>query len=270
MTRNLHPTVPSESRDPLEYEKLRELNDTINDLLLNSRLFPALPIHQTESATALNIRAISRIKLFCAQIKIHQLHAFQEGPSLFQQGSPVTSDQSNPFSPIAVLGSDKMQEEPPPPIPLPSAVPHELPRFASIVESSTNICLRAALSISNIILNLPNLSSTYAPSYTSSHYPPGLGLDTSGALLLATPLVLPCLVESSRVMLKVGYKTHLTQRIPNGVQIYSSADKLVRELRKGLDYIVVSITNHVPAFEALKGARDEIQGVYNAAFGPNE
>lgn len=90
-------------------------------------------------------------------------------------------------------------------------------------------------------------------------------------------------------MFMIFYKARVANQVSPDVEteiVSDSIDRLVEELRQGLQRIIGAVSNYSLAFEALDGMRgnftfnsyfftitnlalDEIQGAYQTAFPPN-
>ncbi|KAL4891461.1 hypothetical protein BDV59DRAFT_181794 [Aspergillus ambiguus] len=290
------------SNMPYIYHRMKGLDDTINTMLAQSKMLPvSSPPNDiddwSECATALGIRAISRIKLFSAQIKVHQSQAFLDN-SIFTRrqydlmGNTLQGSACAAFTQSDLLwDSDYFRGDIPqsqgsspsgswsfssayqdyPTTPMTSTTQTELP-FS--VKYSAKVCLRAALAMSHMIQLLPGPDSLY----TLVDGSPGrernndrFRLSTISHFPLAMPSFACCLTQGSYIMSTICYKARMAQRVspdlePSAHGSVAASDQLVEQLKKGLECIVATMAKHAVVFEALRAIRDEIDCAYQRAF----
>ncbi|KAG2421249.1 hypothetical protein HFD88_000865 [Aspergillus terreus] len=274
---------------PYIYHRMKGLDETIITMLAQSQLLPVIsPSFDvddwSECATAMSIRAISRIKLFSAQIKVHQSQAFLDS-SIFsrrpydhsvcfgQGGMGTTSLSGDSLWDVDYYPGDMTQSQASSPVssswsfsstyqdystaPMQN-IQTELP-FS--VKHSAKVCLNAALAMSHMVQILPSQHPFYASANDPSllHFP------------LAIPSFASCLAQGSYIMSTICYKARMAQRAypeldPGTCSSVAASDQLVEQLKRGLQCIIATMAKHAIAFEALRGIRDEIECAYQRAF----
>ncbi|KAJ5620628.1 transcriptional regulator family: Fungal Specific TF [Penicillium lagena] len=291
------------------FERMQHLDGWINSVLTQIDLLPPIPQETgfgdyQETMTAHTIRAISRIKLSSAQIKVHRFRAFSDIPIFIKKHCDLTA-AANPNAPKtdAVIKSpmsgnghaglqclnnniDPFQRASsteyltPPDSSTsseirPSSIP-QYPRhpftsgFPYSCEHSAKVCLGAALVISRMLKALPLPQPLLDPQYQhDQRHQQQQQHYYSGSLPRTMPYFACCLMHSSYTLLMVFYKARVAKRLsPDSENDYveGSTDQLIAEIRQGLQHIIAASSNYSLAFEALDGMRDEIKGAYQAAF----
>ncbi|KAJ5246205.1 hypothetical protein N7468_001188 [Penicillium chermesinum] len=290
--------LSSQSTMHYMFERMQQLDSWTNSVLSQAEVLP-IPLQDNdigdchESTTARSIRSIAHIKLSSAQIKTHRFRAFSDIPIFIKKHCDLTA-ATNPGSiqdnKIQGLSSahqphniscscsslDQFQRASSaeymtpsdsstssdihPNIPQYPQIPFA-PGFPYSPQQSAKICLRAALVISRTFESLP-----YPQPLTSSHH------NRSPQRLPRTmPSFACCLMQSSYAMFMIFYKASVAKQFSPSSErdlMGDSTDRLIEELRQGLEKIIVAVSNYSMAFEALDGMRDEIQGAYQTAF-PN-
>ncbi|KAF9885345.1 hypothetical protein FE257_012962 [Aspergillus nanangensis] len=300
-TVDLNRCLSTGSNIPYMYHRMKGLDDTINTMLSQSQMLPVTSPcleggDKSECATALGIRAVSRIKLFSAQIKVHQSQAFLDNPIFSRRQYEVSAYPTPPGTACATLHcqdamcqmeyfsgdaipsnvsspvwspwtpSPVYRERPPTP---PSSVQTELP-FS--VKHSAKVCLRAALAMSYMFQLLPNPNSIYALADGNfGRGPQSVQSNAINHFPLAMPSFACCLAQGSYIMSTICYKARMARRVApelnsGACSTHSASDQLVEELRKGMECIIAAVGNHAVAFEAMRGIRDEIESAYYKAF----
>ncbi|KAJ6099657.1 hypothetical protein N7467_001192 [Penicillium canescens] len=240
----------------------------------------------SEIITAKSIRAMSRIKLSSARIKIHRFRAFSNIPIFIKKHCDLAvayTDESNSHTDGNAVVAQAETENP-------SCPCSNLKPFqdASAVESSfqpsnsnadssatqgpfslnfpyscqysTKICYQAAIVISKMFESLP------IPHPLQKPYQQQLN---RRILPRTMPSFACCLMQSSYAMLMLFYKARVGVGFwsgPDGKSTESSLAEHISELRYGLRRTITAASNYSQAFEALNGMRDEIRGAYETAF----
>ncbi|RAH69592.1 uncharacterized protein BO66DRAFT_98504 [Aspergillus aculeatinus CBS 121060] len=308
------------------FERMQQLDSWASSALAQSNLLPIVPQTMScrgdlESITAQSIRAISRIKLSSAQIKIHRFRAFSDIPIFIKKHcdltaatttttnsipietikSPATQDSitrvgcacssldmfqqsSSDYTPSSASSTSSDFSSLPPQYSFTNEFPYSS-------QHSAKICLRASLLISQMFHCLPIpqplLSDDRQPS------PPGLQQLLPSQLPRTMPSFACCLMQGSYAMLMIFYKARVEKQMTppdygGGGGSSSPSDRLIEEIRQGLERIIAAATNYAIAFEALDGMRgthnpyltprarrpflrankllDEIEGAYHTAF----
>ncbi|KAL6695507.1 hypothetical protein J3F84DRAFT_374555 [Trichoderma pleuroticola] len=192
-----------------------------------------------ESATAEVMRRLSQIRLSSTRIRLHRFQAFSDTP-LFTENhcdltvpntlntcSSITSDAEASIAAYAVLQS---------------------PPFT--YDRSTEICVASALTIARQLQRLPTPKTS------------------DGVMNRAMPTCTCCAMQASYVLLMQFYKL---RAMPHAARISSGdlsvdTERLIDELRHGLEDIVGAMNNFATCFEAIAGMRDEIEIAYHIAF----
>ncbi|KAL6861963.1 hypothetical protein J3F83DRAFT_746297 [Trichoderma novae-zelandiae] len=194
----------------------------------------------SESTTAEVMRRLSRIRLSSTRIRLHRFQAFSDTP-LFSENhcdlrTPNTHHASATLThePEASITTYNMLQSPP-----------------FTYDQSTEICVASALTIARQLQRLPSpRTSTGAPSPR------------------AMPTCTCCAMQASYVLLMQFYKLHATSQVGRTVlrDLPVDTERLVAELRHGLEDILAAMNNFATAFEAIAGMRDEIEIAYHIAF----
>ncbi|RAL13972.1 uncharacterized protein BO97DRAFT_16167 [Aspergillus homomorphus CBS 101889] len=278
------------------FERMQQLDSWAGSALAQSNLLPIVPQPMTcggdiESITAQSIRSISRIKLSSAQIKIHRFRAFSDIPIFIKKHCDLTAaTTTSPVSADAVKSPatqdgitrvgcscsslDMFQQSPSEYTP--SSASSTSSEFSSIPQysftsgfpyssqHSAKICLRASLLISQMFHCLP----LPQPLQDNCHPQQGLQL-LSSQLPRTMPSFACCLMQGSYAMLMIFYKARVEKQMTpdyGSDNMSSPSDRLIEEIREGLERIIATASNYALAFEALDGMRDEIEGAYHTAF----
>ncbi|PYI27035.1 C6 zinc finger domain protein [Aspergillus indologenus CBS 114.80] len=292
------------------FERMQQLDSWASSALAQSNLLPIVPQTMScqgdlESTTAQSIRAISRIKLSSAQIKIHRFRAFSDIPIFIKKHcdltaaatttnsipvetveSPATQDgitrvgcscssldmfqqSSSEYTPSSASSTSSEFSSLPPQYSFTNDFPYSS-------QHSAKICLRASLLISQMFHCLPIPQPLLADDRQQS--PPGLQQLLPSQLPRTMPSFACCLMQGSYAMLMIFYKARVEKQLTppdygGGSSSSSSSnlrtspsDRLIEEIRQGLERIIAAATNYAIAFEALDGMRDEIEGAYHTAF----
>ncbi|QYS99597.1 hypothetical protein H0G86_006719 [Trichoderma simmonsii] len=181
-----------------------------------------------ESATAEVMRRLARIRLSSTRIRLHRFQAFSDTP-LFAENhcdlsvpntlNTASSVTSNAEASIAAYN---MIQSPP---------------FTN--DQSTEICVASALTIARQLQRLPTPKTS------------------DGVICRAMPTCTCCAMQASYVLLMQFYKLHA---IPHAAQISSGdlsvdTERLIGELRHGLEDIIGAMNNFAVSFEAIAGMR---------------
>lgn len=138
------------------------------------------------------------------------------------------------------------------------------PGFPFTSQHSAKVCLRAALIISHMFQSLPyplpfRHSNQAGPGSQLEPYPDPAMLDPRTQLPRTMPSFACCAMQSSYALLMLFYKTRVAKQGPSDAERDnenpSSTERLVDELRHGLERIIGAVTNYSRAFEALDGMR---------------
>lgn len=144
--------------------------------------------------------------------------------------------------------------------------------FPFAEQQSSLICLKSALALARAFESLAS---------PGSKYPIGSVLATQATNSPATTHIVPYFacgaMQGSYVLLMIHYQLdaallsnqvssyrHLLHR-PEPTSEVQDAERLLRELRQGVESILGSMTS-ANMFEGVSGMRQEIQAVYHAAF----
>ncbi|KAJ5769937.1 uncharacterized protein N7511_001988 [Penicillium nucicola] len=278
------------------FQEMQRLDTWAKSLLVQVDQLPTLAdkpdgSEYHEIITAKSVRAMSRIKLSSAHIKIHRFRAFSDIPIFIKKHCDLAvayTDDSNTQTDGNAVVSQAETENPScscsslKPFQNASSVESSfqsvhsnpvsstirgpfLPEFPYSVQESTRICYRAAITISKMFESLP------IPHPLQKSYRQQL---IGGMLPRTMPSFACCLMQSSYAMLMLFYKA----RVGLGVNFGSGSDQgstvpshaeHITELRNGLRRTITAAANYSQAFEALngmKGKLDEIRGAYETAF----
>ncbi|GKZ20073.1 hypothetical protein AbraCBS73388_005250 [Aspergillus brasiliensis] len=272
------------------FERMQQLDAWASSVLAQSNLLPILPQSmacggEIELTTAQSIRAISRIKLSSAQIKVHRFRAFSDIPIFIKKHCDLTSANSSNAMPsnaaknsrsqggISNIGCscslEPFQQAPSDNSSSSSSVASDVQQYPFMqgfpysVQHSAKMCLRASLLISRMFYSLPLPQPLLDECQTQQ----GLHM-LPNQLPRTMPSFACCLMQGSYAMLMIYYKARVERRItPDiGNDTPNPSDRLIEEIRKGLERIIATVTNYAIAFEALDGMRDEIECAYHTAF----
>ncbi|GFF41489.1 maltose fermentation regulatory protein MAL13 [Aspergillus udagawae] len=290
------------------YERMQQLDAWASSAIAQSNLLPMVPQSmgcgdEVEYTTAHSIRAIARIKLSSAQIKVHRFRAFSDIPLFIKKHCDLTA--ANPNNMITGDSASKASKEqdsmaniscccsnldsfrPPPSTSSDctasasssgsatsdyhSMVPFSFTSgFPYSSQHSAKVCLKASLTISRMFPSLPLPQPLYASSGSNT---PSQGLPSSPQKQL--PRTMPsfacCLMQGSYALLMIFYKATVEKQMSpdyGNESTNSASDRLIEEIRQGLERVIETVKNYAIAFEALDGMRDEIEGAYHTAFPP--
>ncbi|KAF7115742.1 hypothetical protein CNMCM5793_003245 [Aspergillus hiratsukae] len=293
---------------PYIYERMQQLDAWASSALAQSNILPMVPQSmgcgdEVEYTTAHSIRAIARIKLSSAQIKVHRFRAFSDIPLFIKKHCDLTA--ANPHNMVTGDLASKMSKEQDGMAniscccsnldslrPRPSTSSdctasassagsatsdyHSMIQFSFTSgfpyssQHSAKVCLKASLTISRMFPSLPLPQPLYVSSGSNT---PNQGLPSTPQKQL--PRTMPsfacCLMQGSYALLMIFYKAAVEKQmsVDYGNESTSSAsDRLIEEIRQGLERVIETVKNYAIAFEALDGMRDEIEGAYHTAFPP--
>ncbi|KAL7784543.1 hypothetical protein V8C37DRAFT_413360 [Trichoderma ceciliae] len=193
-----------------------------------------------ESTTAQLMRRLSRIRLSSTRIRIHRFQAFSDTPlfrenhcdlktpNILDTSANITNDKG-----ASITAYNKLQSSP------------------FTYDQSTDICVASALTIARQLQRLPF---------------PGTSIGVTSPR--AMPTCTCCAMQASYVLLMQFYKLHAVWHPPPLLSGDSplDTDRLVDELRHGLEDIITAMNNFAVAFEAIAGMRDEINIAFHIAF----
>ncbi|KAL1855456.1 hypothetical protein Plec18170_004176 [Paecilomyces lecythidis] len=258
-----------------------------------------------EALTAHSIRAISRIKISSAHIKTHRFRAFSDIPIFIKKHCDLAAAKSDPTETDMAYNQNKPNDisrlscscSSMEPMPRPQAQEYSPSPSSSSSSGSASLgsqysflgtgfpftsqhsaktCLRAALIISRMFQSLPFPRPLYSTSKgngtaipsASQEYLDPTKLDPSTQLPRTMPSFACCAMQSSYAMLMLFYKTRVAKNLSPDSEggNSSSSERLVEELRNGLERVIGAMKNYSRAFEALDGMRDEIEGAFQTAF----
>ncbi|KAJ5546311.1 hypothetical protein N7494_003896 [Penicillium frequentans] len=296
---DLNKTLASQSGLHYMFERMQQLDSWTNSVLAQTEILP-ITSHEPdfgdcrETITAQCIRTMSRIKLSSAQIKTHRFRAFSDIPIFVKRHCDLTAANATntahvltpkssgtginsvscPCSNLDQFRRASSAEYMTPSDSSTSSDIHPyIPQYPQYpfatgfpysTQHSAKICLRAAILISHLFESLP-----YPQPLPETHQQPR----QHGSVLPRTmPSFACCLMQSSYAMFMIFYKARVANQVSPDVEteiVSDSIDRLVEELRQGLQRIIGAVSNYSLAFEALDGMRDEIQGAYQTAFPPN-
>ena len=124
--------------------------------------------------------------------------------------------------------------------------------FPFSIQHSAKVCLRASLLISRMFPSLP----IPQPIMDEPKSPQGLTLQPPNQLPRTMPSFACCLMQGSYAMLMIFYKARVEKQLsPDYGNKTTPSDRLIEELRQGLERIIATVTNYAAAFEALDGMR---------------
>ncbi|KAI2863141.1 transcriptional regulator family: Fungal Specific TF [Aspergillus niger] len=271
------------------YERMQQLDAWASSVLAQSNLLPILPQSmacggEIELTTAQSIRAISRIKLSSAQIKVHRFRAFSDLPIFLKKHCDLTSRNPNNEMPSNTSKNSKSQsgianigcscslepfQQAPSDYSSSSSQASDIQQYPFMqgfpysIQHSAKTCLRASLLISRMFYSLPLPQPLLDECQTQQ----GLHM-LPNQLPRTMPSFACCLMQGSYAMLMIYLKTRREKLTPKSGNddTPNPSDRLIEEIRKGLERIIATVTNYAIAFEALDGMRDEIECAYQTAF----
>ncbi|KAL7942059.1 hypothetical protein V8C42DRAFT_333478 [Trichoderma barbatum] len=192
-----------------------------------------------ESTTAEVLRRLSRIRLSSARIRLHRFQAFSDTP-LFSENHCDLTTPSNLNTPASISTDTRAN------------IAYTLLQSPTFTyDQSTEICVASALTIARQLQRLPSPRAS-------------AGLVSPRAM----PTCTCCAMQASYVLLMQFYKLHATPQAPRILSGDPSVDteRLVDELRHGLEDIIAAMNNFATSFEAIAGMRDEIEIAFHIAF----
>jgi hypothetical protein len=230
-----------------------------------------VPCDSGEAAVAKSLRAIGRMKLNSARIKIHRYSAFKDTPVFEKRHCDLEPTSTTTPSLSSGSGSVSGSDQSTPPAVMPQyrpayektdsgiGMPHPTPQIPLVqgnglpftADFSAQICQKAALDIAETFFMLP--------------YPNPLGIiDTSGFALLASsdlpPRTMPtfscCAMQSAYALLMLYYRRRYRDLFAGGVGV--GLEGSVETLRGGLELVLQALDNYGRAFEAIDGMRGEL------------
>ncbi|KAL4894112.1 hypothetical protein BDV59DRAFT_176861 [Aspergillus ambiguus] len=268
---------------PFIQHRLEEVYVKINTLLMQSQFLPIGPVSNTpyrsEYHVALNIRIISRIKLFSAQIKVYQLQLLlcnkANRPQRFfspenMDPGNFTSDSGDMLIPSEIgytqgtesplLSSDFCAHGPV------SAYTHI--ELRTSVEYTIKSLLRAALAICSMVqvFHDPTSLLIRLGAVDDSH-PSASDLHPAVSHIIAPALAFG-LKQASDVISKIGYKACMAQRASHMQEdpAARTSDHLIAALRQSLECVIEILTHNSISFEAFRGIADDIKSTNYRAF----
>jgi hypothetical protein len=277
------------------YERMQQLDAWASSAIAQSNLLPMVPQSmgcgdEVEYTTAHSIRAIARIKLSSAQIKVHRFRAFSDIPLFIKKHCDLTaanpnnmmtgdsasrvSKEQDGMANISCCCSNMDSFRPPPSTSSDctgsasssgsatsdyhSMVPFSFTSgFPYSSQHSAKVCLKASLTISRMFPSLPLPQPLYASSGSNT---PNQGPPSSPQKQL--PRTMPsfacCLMQGSYALLMIFYKATVEKQMSPGYgneSTNSASDRLIEEIRQGLERVIETVKNYAIAFEALDGMR---------------
>lgn len=246
---------------------------------------------EIELTTAQSIRAISRIKLsrwvsfgpltttdlllmvISAQIKVHRFRAFSDLPIFLKKHCNLTSRNPNNEMPSNTSKNSKSQsgianigcscslepfQQAPSDYSSSSSQASDIQQYPFMqgfpysIQHSAKTCLRASLLISRMFYSLPLPQPLLDECQTQQ----GLHM-LPNQLPRTMPSFACCLMQGSYAMLMIYLKARREKLTPKSGNddTPNPSDRLIEEIRKGLERIIATVTNYAIAFEALDGMR---------------
>ncbi|KAH0527375.1 hypothetical protein TsFJ059_002381 [Trichoderma semiorbis] len=223
------------------FEQMKILDKWV--LQVSSRTESYVPISSSmeldpayESETAEVMRRLARIRLSSTRIRLHRFQAFSDTP-LFTENHcdltvPNTLNTSSSITSNAIAAYTMLQSPP------------------FTYDRSTEICVASALTIARQLQRLPTPKTS------------------DGVIIRAMPTCTCCAMQASYVLLMQFYKLHAMPHAARATSGDLSVDteRLIDELRHGLEDIIGAMNNFATSFEAIAGMRDEIEVAYHIAF----
>ncbi|RHZ70417.1 hypothetical protein CDV55_108467 [Aspergillus turcosus] len=295
----LNKCISTGANMPYIYERMQQLDAWASSAIAQSNILPMVPQSmgcgdEVEYTTAHSIRAIARIKLS---------RAFSDIPLFIKKHCDLTAANPNNVVPGDLASKVSKEQDGMANIscccsnldslrPRPSTSSdctasassagsatsdyHSMIQFSFTSgfpyssQHSAKVCLKASLTISRMFPSLPLPQPLYVSSGSNT---PNQGLPSTPQKQL--PRTMPsfacCLMQGSYAMLMIFYKATVEKQmsVDYGNESTSSAsDRLIEEIRQGLERVIETVKNYAIAFEALDGMRDEIEGAYHTAFPP--
>ncbi|KMU78827.1 hypothetical protein CISG_01867 [Coccidioides immitis RMSCC 3703] len=256
------------------YERVKKLDFWALAALSQANIHPpphvsALDAYRSEAITANSVRAIARIKISSARIKIHRFRAFLDIPifikkhcdltcaSIGSADTESTSTEQRADSKVSCCSASLSQ------VPTPSDISPSVSPPASDASTyswvseesfpfsnydSTSICLESALTIAQMFDSLPYPHPPYGDR------PPGGFTPSCDPMPRTMPSFACCAMQSSYAMLMLYYKSCITKHNAENTPL-SNTDQLRERLRHGLRCVIDAVKNYAIAFEALDGMR---------------
>lgn len=216
-----------------------------------------------------------------ALIKLHRVRAFADMPLFFEEYCDLTA--MNPI-PLGIHLNNGEDSDSGTPTNSQSSINKNSLQYAESIDAnfpfslhdSTVICLKSALVTVRVCRQLPKPEAY--PRVETNNGSDLLSKPYVSEFRGAVPYFACCAIQSCYVMLMIIYKvktailagelqqfSYLFSHPESGTQI-QDAERLIEELRNGLEVMIgVFKACHV-AFEAITGLADEVQGAFEIAF----
>lgn len=265
--RQLNQAVEAKSDMNPVCDRMQELHGTLQSLITKTEAWPQvsapiLPTDQTEIVVASALKAMSKIKLNSAKIKVHRYCAFSDIPVFserhcdLKKAMPISADASDAGSMVysscctgalPIHGPNTPSAQPTPDNSLsPSSSfsgSSEGPIFAFPFTSheSSRICLKSALNIARAFESLPfPCPVTSAQERTTSYTPRTM------------PSFACCAMQSAYALLNLHHKAFVMVGNSTNDHLISN---LLAQCESGLESVLAALDNYSMSFEALSGMR---------------
>lgn len=287
--RQLNDALETRSDMLLVYERMQELHSLINGLIASTEQWShvpasASPVEATESVVASSLKAMSKIKLNSARIKVHRY----EFIGIHQRAVMLIYSRFCAFSDIPVFSERHCDLKKATPISadvseqreasLGSCCSSALPIFSSNAATSRNIFSESSLSPSSSLSGLSG-NDTFSFPFTSHESSriclrSGINItkafeslpfpcpisplqhDTTITHWMSAPRTMPsfacCAMQSAYALLNLHHKAFVM--VGNG-QDDDLVSSFLLQCENGLDSILKALENYSVAFEALSGMR---------------
>ena len=208
-----------------------------------------------------------------AQIKVHRFRAFSDLPIFLKKHCDLTSRNPNNEMPSNTSKNSKSQsgianigcscslepfQQAPSDYSSSSSQASDIQQYPFMqgfpysIQHSAKTCLRASLLISRMFYSLPLPQPLLDECQTQQ----GLHM-LPNQLPRTMPSFACCLMQGSYAMLMIYLKARREKLTPKSGNddTPNPSDRLIEEIRKGLERIIATVTNYAIAFEALDGMR---------------
>ncbi|KAF2664493.1 hypothetical protein BT63DRAFT_90673 [Microthyrium microscopicum] len=247
--------VKANSDISIFYERMKGLEYHVESLNIAADAWilqgsTSSPVDRSEQVVSRALRCIARIKLGSARIKIHRYCAFFDNPVFagkYCDLDSVSCVNSSTSSSILLNSTSGLSEE------SKTSVAYLLP-FSR--QESTEICLKAALTIAATFNDLPFPNPTGEICESPCYLAP--------MSLIVAPRLMPslacCAMQCTYTLAMINNRTVATLQGNTGLDS-DVADGLLMRVRMGFSSIFTVFQNYATAFEALGGMRDQVQNV---------
>ncbi|PYI10631.1 hypothetical protein BO78DRAFT_404096 [Aspergillus sclerotiicarbonarius CBS 121057] len=233
-------------------KRMAELDAQITSLLFECReklsSFHSPRPDCVELVAANALRSFTEVKLHSARIKLHRYCAFQDVPLFSEQPGLHPVPTANDDIEACGTNADSQQR--------PASIQEFGIQFPFSAQTSSVICVHAAINVVTLLDSLPFPNPTNDASPTSLPY-----IYQNYEVPRAMPTLISCAMQAGYTMLTLSCKTRPfvvnmkeSDLDPGDIPLAG----LRQELEQSLRIVAKFLANHAIAFEAIQGMRDEM------------